>query len=114
LDLRLDTITHDGRAIVTCRDRILHGVTARRLQARVAHLLSRHRRVVLDLAGVTHMDARGLGMLAILISQAGCSNRRLVLAMPAGRVARRGSLLYYPSRRHQAASLSALIDTLWL
>jgi hypothetical protein len=55
LDLRLDTITHDGTAIVTGHDRILHGVTtARRFRPRVAHVLSRHRRVALDWPGVTH------------------------------------------------------------
>jgi anti-anti-sigma factor len=85
LDLTLG-IDWDGTAGVTCRGRILHGATARRFRARVGQSIALHRRVVLDLSDVTHMDARGLGMLAALIRRAKRRNRQLVLATTAERI----------------------------
>jgi anti-anti-sigma factor len=86
LDLILNTVLQDGIAIVTCRGRVLHGATARRFRGCIGDVLSRYRRVVVDLGGVAHMDARGLGMIAALIRQARMSERQLVLAAAAGRI----------------------------
>jgi anti-anti-sigma factor len=86
LDVMLDTVVQDGTAIVICRGRVLHGATARRFRGCIGDVLSRYRRVVVDLGGVAHMDARGLGMIAALIRQARMSERQLVLAAAAGRI----------------------------
>ena len=42
----------------------------------------------MDLGAVTHMDARGIGTLAVLIAQAKSAERRLVLARASDRVER--------------------------
>ena len=86
MDLMLETVLQDGIAIVICRGRILHGASARHFRGWIGDELSRRRRVVVDLGGVTHMDARGLGVLAVLIKQAGTPRSRLVVATTAGRI----------------------------
>ena len=86
MDLRLDTVVDGNTTIVACRGHIIHGATARQFEARVGQLISRHRRIVLDLGGVTSMDARGVGVLAALIRQAGGWNGQLVLAAVSDRV----------------------------
>jgi anti-anti-sigma factor len=86
LDVMLETVVQDGTAIVICRGRVLHGATARHFRGCIGDVLSRYRRVVVDLGGVAHMDARGLGMIAALIRQAQMSERQLVLAAAAGRI----------------------------
>jgi len=86
LDLILDTVLQDGIATVICRGRVRHGATARHFRGWIGNELSRCRRVVVDLGGVTQMDARGLGMLAVLIRQAGTPRGRLVVARTAGRI----------------------------
>ena len=86
LDLMLETVLQEGIALVICRGRVLHGATARHFRERIGDELSRRRRVIVDLQGVTHMDARGLGMLAVLIRQAGTPRDGLVVATKAGRI----------------------------
>ena len=87
MDLGLDVLSVEGTAIVTCTGRSVHGETARRFQACAARLIARHRRVVLDLRGVTYADARGLGTLASLVRRAR-ARRCLVLAMANERLER--------------------------
>ena len=88
-DLALVTLWRPDSATVSCRGRILHGTTATRFGERVWQLLRRHGRVVVDLSGVTQMDARGLGVLAMLIRKAGGRpNGRLVLVTTGNRVGR--------------------------
>jgi anti-anti-sigma factor len=86
VDLTIDTVVDGNTTIVACHGHIIHGTTARRFGARVGRLISRHRRIVLDLGGVTSMDARGLGILAALIRQAGGWHGQLVLAAVSDRV----------------------------
>lgn len=79
MDLGLDVLSVESTAIVTCTGRIVHGETARRFHACAARLIARHRRVLLDLRGVTCADARGLGTLASLLRLAR-ARRCVVLA----------------------------------
>ena len=88
LNLMLDARVEGDTAVVTCRGSIVHGTTARRFRACVRRLLQRYRRVVVDLGAVTHIDARGVGMLAVFIAQARSADRRLVLARSSDRVER--------------------------
>ena len=82
----LETVLLEGTALVLCRGRVLQGASARHFLGWIGDALSRHRRVVVDLGGVTHMDARGLGMLAVLIRRAGTPRGRLVVATRARRI----------------------------
>lgn len=79
MDLGLDVLSVESTAMITCTGRIVHGETARRFHARAARLIARHRRVLLDLRGVTCADARGLGTLASLLRLAR-ARRCVVLA----------------------------------
>jgi anti-anti-sigma factor len=88
MNLMLDARVKGDTAVVTCRGPIVHGTTARRFRACIKRLLRRYRRVVVDLGTVTHIDARGIGMLAVLIAQARSADRRLVLARSSDRVER--------------------------
>jgi anti-anti-sigma factor len=88
MNLMLDAAVKGDTAVVTCRGPIVHGTTARRFRACIKRLLRRYRRVVVDLGTVTHIDARGIGMLAVLIAQARSADRRLVLARSSDRVER--------------------------
>ena len=88
LNLMLNASVEGGTAFVTCGGHIVHGISARRFRACVSRLLRRHRLVVLDLGGVIHIDARGVGMLAVLIAQAKSADRQLVLARSSARVER--------------------------
>lgn len=83
MDVRVDA-RHPGTVKVACRGRLLHG-TAPGFWLCVAHVIGAHRRAVLDLGGVTHMDARGVGALAALVVRARAARRQMVLATPAGR-----------------------------
>jgi anti-anti-sigma factor len=49
-------------AVVHCRGQLVAGVGDRLYQA-VSKLIPTHRRIVLDLAELTHMDSMGLGTL---------------------------------------------------
>jgi anti-anti-sigma factor len=88
MNLMLDARVEGDTAVVTCRGPIVHGTTARKFGACIGRLLRRHRRVVADLGAVKHIDARGVGVLAVLIAQAKSADRRLVLARSSDRVQR--------------------------
>lgn len=88
MNLMLDVRGDGDTAFVTCRGHIVHGATARRFRACIGRLLRRYRRVVLDLRAVTHIDARGVAMVAALIAQATAADRRVVLAWSSDRVER--------------------------
>jgi anti-anti-sigma factor len=88
LNMILNARVEDDTAVVTCSGHIVYGATARRFRACIARLLQRYRRVVLDLGAVTDIDARGVGMLAVLIAQARSTDRALILSMSSDRVER--------------------------
>ena len=73
--LALEITEHDGTAVVRCRGKLL-AETAEQLYAPVAHLLTTHGRVALDLSDLTQMDSMGLGALVRLYARSkktGCS-----------------------------------------
>ena len=85
-DVRVTEV--DGTAIAQCGGQIVYGPTARCFCARLSAVIGRHPRVMLDLRAVTQLDAHGLGMLALLIRQAGSLRGRLVLAPTSERIGR--------------------------
>jgi anti-anti-sigma factor len=60
--LTLTTEDQGDVAIVHCRGKLTLGVTDL-LYTPVAQLVPKHRRIVLDLAELTHMDSMGIGIL---------------------------------------------------
>lgn len=84
----MDVSVHGDAAVVECHGRIVGGETADRFGSCVAGLVATHDVVVLDLAGVTYCDARGLGTLAGLLEQAGGYDGRLVVASSSERLSR--------------------------
>jgi anti-anti-sigma regulatory factor len=67
LDVMLETVVQDGIAIVACRGRVLHGATARQFRGCIGDVLSRYRRVVVDLGGVAHMDASSANTQGLML-----------------------------------------------
>lgn len=86
LAVTTETRWEDDTSIARCRGRVVHGATSRHLRSSIGCLILRHRRVVLDLSGVTHLDARGVGTLAVLIRLAHWSGGHLAIAAPSDRV----------------------------
>jgi len=73
--LTLDVNLNGDVAVVRCRGKLVMGSTSL-LHARVKKLIPEHKRIVLDLSDLTHMDSSGLGSLvALFVSarSAGCS-----------------------------------------
>jgi anti-anti-sigma factor len=85
-DVRITEV--DGTAIAQCGGQIVYGPTARCFCARLSAVIGRYFRVILDLREVTQLDACGLGMLALLIREAGSLRGRLVLAPTTDRIRR--------------------------
>jgi len=65
----LDIEYTDGRAIAHCHGKLVAGVNDI-LYAQVSRLFPDHRRIVLDLTDVTHMDSMGLGALVRVYASA--------------------------------------------
>jgi anti-anti-sigma factor len=73
--LTLEFSETPNAALVLCRGKLLSS-TSELLYVPVAKLLPNHRRIVLDLSGLTQMDSMGLGALVRLYISArsrGCS-----------------------------------------
>ena len=58
----IDIEDHTTTALVRCHGKLLAGYTDL-LYLPASHLLTTHKRVVLDLSDLTHMDSMGLGSL---------------------------------------------------
>jgi len=73
--LQLDVQVNDEVVLIRLHGKLVMGVT-NLLHMRVKKLIPEHKRIVLDLSGLTHMDSSGLGALAALFvsaRSAGCS-----------------------------------------
>jgi len=73
--LTLDVEQKGTIAVVRCHGRLVTGVNDK-LYARIHELIPNHKRIVLDLTDLTHMDSTGLGTLVRLLvsaKSAGCS-----------------------------------------
>lgn len=68
--MHLDIIRLPDRAIIRCSGKITYGPEAQRLQETVEMLLAECDSCILNLEGVTKVDARGLGTLLQLARQA--------------------------------------------
>jgi anti-anti-sigma factor len=73
--LTLDVEVTGDVALVRCRGKLAMGTTGI-LHSRIKKLIPEHKRIVLDLSELSHMDSSGLGALvALFVSarSAGCS-----------------------------------------
>src|SRR6266702_2097165 len=61
--LKLDVSRAEDIVIVRCRGRIIFGEEADELRRTILGLLNETKRIVLNLAGVSHIDSCGLGTL---------------------------------------------------
>ena len=82
----LETVVDHGGVTVICQGPVLRGITVYRFGRYVMDALAQHRRVVVDLSGVTQLDAGGIGTLADVIRHAKERGRCLAVATTAGRI----------------------------
>lgn len=80
MPLTLETTKRDSASVLTCRGRIVFGIEADDFRGAVLLLLRESNHVILDFAGVTHMDSAGIGSLVGLLISAKNRHRRLSLA----------------------------------
>ncbi len=79
--LKLDISRAEDIAVILCRGRIVFGEETDELRRTVLGLLNETKRIVLNLAGIAHIDSSGLGTLvASLIS---ARNRRAEIKLAA-------------------------------
>ena len=72
--LTLDIDSSDQVAVVRCHGKLIWGLTDT-LHTQVSQLIPGHKRIVLDLTDLTHMDSMGLGAvvrLYVSAQAAGC------------------------------------------
>ena len=63
MHLKIEKRAKQGITILACHGRIMFGDEANLLRSVLKDVLTTHRKVVVDLAGVNHLDSGGLGML---------------------------------------------------
>lgn len=85
MGLKINTVIHDQTAILVCEGPIVRGEEINVLYGKV--ILQHSSIVVLDLSGVTRMDAAGLGILVACYQALLINQRRLVLQNPSAHVA---------------------------
>lgn len=88
MNLALEVCVDQDATLIYCRGRIVYREEAAALSEKVAELLPKTRRLVLDLNGVEMIDSAGLGELVLLYlwaQAAGCSVR---LARPPAEICR--------------------------
>ena len=90
MKLKIEIIRLLNLAIIRCEGRITYGPEASRLQETVERLLAECDSCILNLEGVTQVDARGLGTLAELVRQTRARHSSFSLSNVNGRV--RGAL----------------------
>ena len=85
MGLKINTVIHDQTAILACEGPIVRGEEINVLYGKV--ILQRCSIVILDLGGVTRMDAAGLGILVACYQALLVNQRRFVLQNPSAHVA---------------------------
>lgn len=85
MGLKINTVIHDQTAILVCEGPIVRGEEINVLYGKV--ILQHSSIVILDLSGVTRMDAAGLGILVACYQALLVNQRRLVLQNPSAHVA---------------------------
>ncbi len=70
MQLKLSTRTVDGILVVDCSGRIIFGEESASLRDTLRDLIPQHKKIVLNLGGVTYIDSGGLGTLVALYTSA--------------------------------------------
>ncbi len=86
LKLSVEIHANDDVLLVSCKGRVVYGGETAALAAKVAELLPRSRRLVLELSQVETIDGAGLGELMILFNLARAHNCTMKLVAPSPRV----------------------------
>ena len=82
LTLSLEVRESPGIGVLYCKGRIVYREEASALSGKVLEILSRARRVVLDLSGVEIIDGAGLGELVTVLNLANAKGGVVKLAAP--------------------------------
>ncbi len=86
LKLSLEIRATEDITVVHCRGRIVYRDEAAALSDKVAGLLPRTRRLVLELSAVDMIDGAGLGELAVILMWAQAGGCSVKLAAPSDRI----------------------------
>ncbi len=80
MSLTVETREGDGVTVVSCTGRILFGEESAGLRESLKRVLSKSRKVVLNLSGVSYIDSGGLGTLVGVYSSARAAGADIKLA----------------------------------
>jgi len=80
VQLKLNTRTVDGVLVVDCSGRIIFGEESASLRDTLRDLIPQHKKIVLNLGGVTYIDSGGLGTLVALYTSARNAGSSIKLA----------------------------------
>ena len=89
MELNLTTRMLDDKAVVDCVGRLVYGAEAAALGQVVKQLIAQgSKEIILNLAGVAHLDSGGLGVVAGLHTSARQAGSHIRLAHPTPRTAK--------------------------
>src|SRR5436853_7000899 len=80
MNLKIDTRTTEGVAVVSCSGWIVFGDEASALRSEVKKILNSSKKIVLDLSEVSYIDSGGLGTLVGVYSSARSAGADIKLA----------------------------------
>ena len=80
MQLKISTRSIDNVLVVDCAGRIVFGDESALLRDTVRNLISKHRFIVLNLAGVNYIDSGGLGTLVSLYTTSHNAGNAIKLA----------------------------------
>ena len=80
MQLKLNTRTVDGVLVVDCSGRLIFGEESASLRDTLRDLIPQHKKIVLNLGGVSYIDSGGLGTLVALYTSARNSGSSIKLA----------------------------------
>jgi anti-sigma B factor antagonist len=78
--LKITTREQAGVTIVMCNGRIVFGDESAELRDKIKSLLTKNKKLVLNLGGVSYIDSGGLGVLVSLYTSARASGGNIKLA----------------------------------
>jgi len=80
VQLELSERTVEGVLILDCKGRILFGEESALLRDKLRSLMQQDSLIVLNLAGINHMDSGGLGTLVAVVNASRAVNARIKLS----------------------------------
>ncbi len=86
MKLRMESHSVDDVMVLHCKGRVAYGGEASAFSRKVAELIPRTRRLVVDLSEVEMIDSAGLGELVVVLMWAQASGCSMKLAGPSPRV----------------------------